>query len=269
MKKNIHFYSRKTHRYLGLVLGIQFSLWTVGGLYFSWSDMDQVHGDHHKKASQLLSSDVALVSPSQILDSLRHSKNIDSLISLQLIQISGKPVYQIVFTTLPASINQARTQHIQLADARTGGLIPPLNKEEAIKQAQVRYNGMASVEQTEYLTEVNNHHEYRDSPLPAYAVTFNDASHTTVYVATELGTVQKFRNSEWRIFDFLWMMHTMDYQSRDNFGNKLLKVFSILGLLTIFSGFILYYFTSPTIRRLLRKTRSAKYNTALLSEDKT
>ncbi len=27
--------TRKWHRYLGIILGIQFLLWTVGGLYFS------------------------------------------------------------------------------------------------------------------------------------------------------------------------------------------------------------------------------------------
>jgi len=54
--------------------------------------------------------------------------------------------------------------------------------------------------------------------LPAYAIRFDHPSKTTVYVATEMGAVTKFRNEKWRIFDFLWMLHTMDYQSRDNIG---------------------------------------------------
>ena len=36
---------RKTHRYLGLIIGIQFLAWTVSGLYFSWTDLDEIHGD--------------------------------------------------------------------------------------------------------------------------------------------------------------------------------------------------------------------------------
>ena len=36
---------RKTHRYLGLIIGVQFLAWTVSGLYFSWTDIDQIHGD--------------------------------------------------------------------------------------------------------------------------------------------------------------------------------------------------------------------------------
>jgi uncharacterized iron-regulated membrane protein len=268
MKRNTHFYSRKIHRYLGLILGVQFILWTAGGLYFSWSDMDQVHGDHHKKAAQLFYADLELISPSQVLNNIRHSKDMDSLISLQLIQISGKPVYQIVFTQQSVNSSHPHPRHIQLADAQTGALLPPLTKQEAVEQARLRYNGKANVEEVEYLTELNNHHEYRESPLPAYAITFDDASHTTVYVAAELGTVQKFRNNEWRLFDFLWMMHTMDYRTRDNFGNMLLRIFSMLGLVTIFSGFILYFFSSPTIRRFQRKTGFARLKPAISSENK-
>jgi uncharacterized iron-regulated membrane protein len=266
--KKTQYYSRKIHRYLGLFLGVQFIFWTAGGLYFSWSDMDQVHGDHQKKMPSLIPVEQVLVSPSQVLDNIRRTKEADSLISLQIIQLAGRPVYQIIFTTQDTrQPGHAHTRNVQLADARTGILLPALSEQEAIELAQARYNGGATVRQVEYLTETNNHHEYRENPLPAYAVTFNDASHTTVYVATELGTVQKFRNSQWRIFDFLWMLHTMDYQSRDNFGNLLLKIFSVLGLLTIFSGFLLYFASSPTIRRWQRRARNARPK-PMLSPDK-
>lgn len=38
MKRNRNYYIRKTHRYLGLFIGIQFIGWTISGLYFSWTD---------------------------------------------------------------------------------------------------------------------------------------------------------------------------------------------------------------------------------------
>jgi uncharacterized iron-regulated membrane protein len=68
-------------------------------------------------------------------------------------------------------------------------------------------------------------------------------------VASELGTVQKFRNDKWRVFDFLWMLHTMDYNGRDNFGNILLRAFSIFGLVTVLSGFLLYFTSSKRFRK--------------------
>ena len=40
---------RKAHRFLGIFIGIQFLFWTISGLYFSWTDIDKIHGDHYKK----------------------------------------------------------------------------------------------------------------------------------------------------------------------------------------------------------------------------
>ena len=40
---------RKAHRYLGIFLGIQFLMWTISGMYFSWTDIDEIHGDQFKK----------------------------------------------------------------------------------------------------------------------------------------------------------------------------------------------------------------------------
>lgn len=107
--------------------------------------------------------------------------------------------------------------------------------------AKSGYSGKGTVISVESLTETNGHHEYREAPLPAVAVTFDDPRGTTVYVATELGTVQKHRNRPWRRFDFLWMLHTMDYTGRDNITNWLLRIFSVFGLATVTSGFVLFF----------------------------
>ena len=128
-----------------------------------------------------------------------------------------------------------------MADAQTGALRASLSKAEAVEIAKISFSDNANPQKVEYLTTTNGHHEYRESPLPAYAVTFEHPSSTTVYISTQLGTVQKFRNNKWRIFDFLWMMHTMDYQTRDNLSNWLLRAFSIFGLFTISTGFILFF----------------------------
>ncbi|MCP9755938.1 hypothetical protein EGI26_12305 [Lacihabitans sp. CCS-44] len=237
MKKGeFHRKIRKTHRWLGLILGIQFLFWTIGGLYFSWSDMDEIHGDHQKAHIHPLGSNLKLVSPQNVIDKLKEKDTVNYLFDVKLIQILGEPFYQIVF-----SKEHDRAKQIQLANAQTGSLRPPLSKSEAIVIAQKSFSDTAKPKVVEYLTNTNGHHEYRKSPLPAYAITFEHPSNTTVYVSTELGTVQKFRNNKWRVFDFLWMMHTMDYQSRDNISNWLLRAFSVFGLFSILSGFILFF----------------------------
>lgn len=245
MGKSKHYYIRKSHRWLGVLLGIQFLMWTIGGLYFSWNDIDEIHGDHQKKSSSLFSSNIVLVSPSIAIDNIKKKHTIDSVVSIQLIEILGQPIYQIQCITAVHSATKHQMQKmIHLVDAETGIIRNALTQEEAIKIAQNHFNGNSQLKSVEYLTSTNSHHEYRENPLPAYAITFNHPTNTTVYVSSELGTVQKFRNNKWRIFDFLWMLHTMDYQSRDNFGNILLRIFSIFGLFTVLSGFILFFISS-------------------------
>lgn len=252
MAKSNHYYIRRTHRYLGLILGIQFLLWTIGGLYFSWSNMDEIHGDLQKNKVPLLSVNLKLVSPTAAIDSIKKFHQIDSLVSIQLIEILGKPIYQIrcvraIHDNITHDHEMKAMNH--LADAVSGNLRAPLSKIEAIEVAKRYFNGTPELLSVEYLTNTNGHHEYRKNPLPAYAVSFKHPSKTTVYVSAELGTVQKFRNDKWRVFDFLWMLHTMDYKGRDNLGNILLRAFSIFGLFTVFSGFALYFVSSKSMRK--------------------
>ena len=236
MAKSFHYNIRKAHRWMGVILGIQFLFWTISGLYFSWSNMDEVHGDHHKAHIHPLTSNMNLASPQQSIEKIKAKDSINYVFDIHLIQILGKPVYQIVY-----SKEHDRGKKTQLVNAETGDLLSPLTEKEAVAIAKINFSDTAKVTKIEYLTATNAHHEYREQPLPAYAVSFENPSNTTVYVASELGTVQKFRNTKWRIFDSLWMLHTMDYQSRDNISNWLLRIFSIFGLLTVVSGFVLFW----------------------------
>ena len=246
MNRTWHLRIRKTHRYLGLFIGIQFLLWTVGGLYFSWSNLDDIHGDHLKRPAAGFPASLSLVSPSVPLQALQQ-KGMDSVLSVALIDVRNQPVYQVSYRIQQG--NGHAITHTQLANARTGQLRDELTQAEATALAQQRFAGESAVERVEYLTSTNGHHEYREKPLPAYAITFLQPAHATVYVAAQLGTVQSVRTDPWRIFDLFWMLHTMDYEGRDDINNGLLRAFSILGLLTITSGFALYFVSSPQLRQ--------------------
>ena len=47
------FFIRRAHRFLGVFIGIQFLLWTVSGLYFSWANHDTVVSKPYKKEFKL------------------------------------------------------------------------------------------------------------------------------------------------------------------------------------------------------------------------
>ena len=265
--KSNQYYIRKSHRYLGVILGVQFLFWTLGGLYFSWNNIDEVHGDHLRKEKRHFPATMAMVSPQAVLEKLNAKAKVDSVLSVQLIEIAGVPAYQVRYfsgemdhsnhepgTHMPA---QPSNLKVQLANAETGEFIAALPEDVAVTVARNQMADPIKVEKVEYLTEVGSHHEYREKPLPAWAVTFSQPDNCTVYVSTELGTFQAIRHNQWRVFDFFWMLHTMDYEGRDNFGNILLRAFSIFGLFTVLSGFVLYYVSSPSVRKVKKKMQQA------------
>ena len=107
------------------------------------------------------------------------------------------------------------------------------------------------VENIEQINEAGKHHEYREKLLPAYVISYQSDESLKAYVSIKDGKFQTVRHRDWRWFDFLWMTHTMDYQSRDNFNTIILRAFSLLGLITVLSGFLLWFTSSPTIRKFL------------------
>ena len=101
----------------------------------------------------------------------------------------------------------------------------------------------------ERIIAVGTHDEYRGKPRPAFRIPLSGEGNPVAYVDAVSGDFQRIRHSQWRWFDFLWMTHTMDYQGRDNFNTLLLLAFSLLGLITVLSGFALAFFTSSWGKR--------------------
>ena len=243
---------RRLHRYLGVFIGVQFVLWTLGGLYFSWTDLDAVHGDHLRRPPRFVKIDGTLASPTTVVNAVAANEAVDSIASLALVDVFGRSTYRLTYFTKPGGHTVRR---VQLADAQTGELRPPVDREEAIKLARDAFEGPGTIRTVEYLTQENvgRHHEYREQPLPAWAVTFDHEEAPTAYVAAELGEVVRIRNTRWRVFDLLWMLHTMDYRGRDDINNLVLRTFAVLGLLTVASGFSLFIVTSRWARARRRR----------------
>jgi uncharacterized iron-regulated membrane protein len=214
-KRNYKFFLRKLHRYLGVFIGIQFLLWTLGGLYFSWTNIHEIRGDHLRREKAEINFKQNFISPKAVVEDIEKMAEVSAIIR------------------------------------------PAISEDEAKKIAAESLVNSSPFKSIIYLTaeNVGGHHEYREKPLPAWAVTFeNDL---TVYLSAETGQVGAVRTNEWRIFDFLWMLHTMDYRARDDINNYVLRAFSILGIATILSGFILFFVSSKFIARIFFRRASA------------
>lgn len=226
---------RKTHRYLGLFIGIQFLFWTISGLYFSWSNIDDIHGDQFMNLEYEPTAYKNLISPTNL-------KVTEGIQTIELRDLNKVPYYWI---------NEA-----QLYSALNGTPKKSITKEEALYIAKNHMQDDLVVASIEQINEVGKHHEYREKLLPAFVISYNNDEALKTYVSIKDGKFQTVRHRSWRWFDFLWMTHTMDYEGRDNFNTIVLRAFSLLGLLTVLSGFLLWYTSSLSIRKLLKRKKN-------------
>ncbi|WP_081211886.1 PepSY domain-containing protein [Salegentibacter sediminis] len=232
VKRKTAFKLRQAHRYLGLFIGIQFIMWTISGMYFSWTDLDEIHGDHFRKEVVKPATFSNLSGPGQILSGTPVN-------SLELKDIGGRAFYLV--------------NGENLIDPKTGKERPDITPEEALRIAGQHMREDLEVSGIELIEETGKHHEYRSGALPAYVISYKEPSDLKAYVSVQDAAFNSVRHRDWRWFDFLWMTHTMDYEGRDDFNNLVLRIFSLMGLITVLSGFVLWYISSPSMRKLQKR----------------
>ena len=52
LRVRLHILARKTHKWLGLVIGLQVVIWSLSGLYMTAVHIDIIHGDHLVQSAQ-------------------------------------------------------------------------------------------------------------------------------------------------------------------------------------------------------------------------
>ena len=120
----------------------------------------------------------------------------------------------------------------------SGAPVAPLTAEQAIAIVWDKTDIAADV--TEWVTSAPQAAEYRGRQLPLWRAYDVDEPSLRVYVDPRSGDIIAIRNTAWRAWDFLWMLHIMDYDDRDDIGTWLLKLFSVMALLTAIAGIGLY-----------------------------
>lgn len=198
---------RSVHQGLGLLIGIQVVLWITGGFVMSVLPIEKVRGEDWvaEQDSSPIPTDIVLLAPDRVARDLE----LPGLESADLDVWLDQPVYRL---------RTGETTH--LVDAVTGRLLTPLDADTAREVARRDYAGPGTVArvtlQEEPLLEI------RGRDLPQWRVDFEDSRNTTVYVSPQTGKVTGRRNTIWRVYDFFWMLHIMDYSERDDFNHPLL-----------------------------------------------
>jgi len=231
--------ARSLHKWFGLIIGLQILIWLATGLYMVVLDLDFIHGDPLVKNMQ----QAVTVPDSSLLgmDTLR-SKYPDAT-RIGLKPVLGKPVYTV---TTPDSR--------YLLDSETGAVISPLNEKTARDIATFHFNGNARILSASLIT-TDPPKEIQTRRLPLWRIDFDDRFSTSFYIDPYTGRLATRRHQYWRIFDFMWMLHIMDYEDRTDAHNLLLKTAQITGLTFAITGLwlLLYSFSGRRKKKVASK----------------
>jgi Cu(I)/Ag(I) efflux system membrane protein CusA/SilA len=219
--------SRQYHKWLMLFLGVQFVIWSVTGAYMVFFNIDYIHGDTLVKNHQTkMSTQNIKLSLTKLVARYPEAKNIEMGIFID------QEVYRFTDNELKV-----------LVSATTGKQLSPLTESEAIIAAKHLYTGSGSVESVELIKDNPPFELSRrvHSALPAWRVNFDDLGSPALYISATNGKLLAKRHNFWRIFDWMFNFHAMDYID-GAIDNWLLFWTTLFGIFASITGLILMYF---------------------------
>ena len=213
---------RVFHKYLSLIISIQLLLWTISGIYFAFNKIELVRGEQY----------IIKDNPSSIeINNLNISSNVKN------IEIFKRLNQWVVKVEMDAGF---KYQDL------LGNEVYELSPNQAIEVVKLKTT-LSPIDAMK-INESSARSEFRGRSLPIYKIKTNSSDDTNVYVDVMSGKIVAIRSDSWRIWDFLWGAHIIDYKERDNINNILLKIFSVLALFSSLSGIALFFNTIKKLR---------------------
>ena len=208
---------RNTHKYLSFFISIQLLLWTISGIYFAFNKIENVRGEQYRLQT---SSNYSF-------------KNIE----FEIPEATSAVVKKRLDKTIIAASTKAGMRYFDEA----GDPLKKISFDEAKKI--VTKNTLLKPIAVEEINESKKGSEYRGRQLPIYKVITRNVNDKEInaYLNIFSGDIVAIRSAQWRIWDLMWGFHIMDWQERDNIDNMLLKIFSVLALISSLSGILLFF----------------------------
>ena len=215
--------SAKVHKWLALLMAIQILFWFVSGLFFAVFPIERVRSEHAiaEAAVRPVPLDVAA----------------DGLLRLGSAGLTAEKVELRMLLDRPVALVSQRTGRPRLYDLATGRPISPIPGTMAVAIAERDHAGDARIRRIDRVTEEST--EYRGA-LPAWRLEFDDGADRALYVAADTGVVTARRSTLWRVYDFLWGLHIMDWRGHEDFNSPLLVIATALGLIVVITGFVMF-----------------------------
>ena len=228
---------RRVHKWIGLILGLQFVIWTISGAIMAVLDMDTVSGGPRPPAVEASE----LPPPGNAWRTVQRALRSEPITSVTLRQMLDRHVYEV-----------GTGDGTRLFDAHTGQAVV-VDAVVARRVAEAAYLGGGKVKAVKLVTAPT--FAIREHPLPAWRIDFADGDNSSFYVSGATGKLLERRNDTWRLWDFVWMLHNMDYVDRKSFNHPLIILVGFGVLWLAATGFYLLFNTKwrPDLRRVLRR----------------
>lgn len=218
-------FMRWMHKWVGLILGLQFVLWTFSGGVMALLNHDKVSADGAVQSQPQIDLPPNLLSLAAVADAA----------GAPVLKLNLKPLYDryVYEATTP--------QGVRLIDAADGQRLDV----DANRAKTLAVGAFSGFEPVTSVTRVDKTTlETRKFALPAWRVAFADKAHTTLFVSANSGEILGAKNDTWRLWDFVWMIHIMDYTERNSFNHPLIITvatavawLAITGLILLFRSF--------------------------------
>ena len=231
-----HVIVRKTHKWLGLFVGLQVIIWSLTGLYMTAVHIDIIHGDHLIRPAPVRSADV-----SQLRDPLAAVAS-NGASGARLIWVGDRPAYALT--------GEAGEK---VVDAVSGRPVAPPDEAKIRSIAKSTYKGNEEIASAALINEIPG--EIRGRKPPLWRVEFDHWNKPTLYFSPTTGELVTRRHELWRIFDFAWMLHVMGYEDRDDVNNGFLRVFTWGAVLMALSGAWLLVYAFPKKKKKKKAVR--------------
>ena len=208
---------RLFHKYLSLVISIQLLLWTISGIYFAFNKIELVRGEQY-----LIEQNSSKLNLKEVESSFS-AKNVNFVRRLDEWIIKVETDSGFSYTDLQGqNLDELNAEEVKEVVRQSTNLIPLMA--QRIDKPEIRA-------------------EFRGRNLPIFKVATSTTDNINVYVDAFTGEVTAIRSDSWRIWDFLWGAHIIDYSERENINNFLIKILSILALMSSLSGIVLFFKT--------------------------
>lgn len=186
--------------------------------------MDEVAGGPARTPREL-----QLVPASDSWPAIRQQLGNSAVTSISLRPLLDRPIFEI-----------GTADGVRLFDAATGRAVP-VETQLARRVASAAYPGTPQVRNVETLRELT--FAVREHELPVWRVDFADEKNSSFYVSGSTGALLERRNDTWRLWDFFWMLHIMDYAKRTSFNHPLIWVFGFAAVWLAITGVWLLFRT--------------------------